>query len=226
MPPVVTTSFIQIVDLGMKALVFNRFKDIMNLVEESQDCVLYPKEIAQRKIAEKRGEGTVEFISLWRDGTKFAWERQRSPVSRHGMYMEFETEDKHDIIQVTAVPADLEYNIWFWSKSLEVLQQVAEKYMFWQHRDPNLALLFADRYNLELDLHFGALIDESSLPEAFEKGEYFVLKAPIKVDGWVFEAPFDVKTILKIHVAIFDSLGQVPVLLAEWWVNEHGRIYV
>ena len=220
MPTIVpASSFIQVMDLGMKSLVFNRFKEVMNLQDENLDSVLYPRDIAQRKVAEKRGEGSVEFISVWRDGVKFAWDRQRTPTARHGMYMEFEASDKKQIITVYSVPADLEYNVWFWSKSLEVLQKVAEKYMFWQHRDPNMDLKFNDRYNLSLDLHFGTMIDESSLPAAFEQGEYFVLKAPIKVDGWVFEAPVDIGTILKIHVEIWDDLGQVPVLLTEWWIQ-------
>ena len=38
------------------------------------------------------------------------------------------------------------------------------------------------------------------------------------MDAWVFELPINVKTILKIHVEIFDDMGEVPILLTEWWI--------
>lgn len=214
-----TSSFVQIMDLGLKSLLFEKFKDIMSLTILDNDCVLYPKDVAQRVVAERRGEGTVEFINLWRSVTQFAWDRQRSPTAQKGFNMEYEyVANKKDLITIYAVPADLNYDVWFWSKDLDILQRVAERYLFWVHRNPRLNIKLQNRYPLEIYMTFGALVDESTVSTQFETGQYFVLRAPIKLDGWVFELPTNIKTILKIHVAIFDDLGEVPVLLTDWWI--------
>ena len=174
--PLETSSFLQIMDLGLKNLLFSKFQDTMGLTVLDSDCVLYPKDVAQRVVAERRGEGTIEFINLWRAGTQFAWDRQRSPTAQKGFYLEYEYPDnKKDLITIYSVPADLNYDIYFWSKSLEVLQKVAEKYMFWVHRNPRLNLRLQNRYPLEIYMHFGALVDESTVSTQFETGQYFGL---------------------------------------------------
>lgn len=213
------TSFLQVIDLGLRALLFEKFKDIMRLQEESRDCVLYPKGVAQRMVAERRGEGSVEFINLWRTSTSFSWARHRTPAARRGMCMEFADPNKKGITTVKAVPMDLEYTVWFWSRNLDLLQQVIESYMFWIHQDPKLYLQLNEKYPLEFYLAFGTVSDESVVAEQYEMGEYFVISAPIKMDAWVFNT-VDTKTILYIHVALFDSTVsmQNAIPLRDWWI--------
>ena len=122
-----TTSFIQIMDSGIKTLVFDKFKSYLNITDSNEDLVFYPKEIAQRKVAEKRGEGTVEFISVWRDNLEFDWTRQRSPVARNGIRLQYvDSLTKTQVVTVKAVPATIGYKFWLWSRDLDSIMKAVE----------------------------------------------------------------------------------------------------
>ena len=105
--------------------------------------------------------------------------------------------------------------------------QITEAYLFWIHTDPQLRVYFNDTYLMELDTNFGDMIDESPLDQIYEKGTYFVYKAPIRLDGWiVMSATPAVKTILEIIMKVYysDSLTlATPInstLLAEYHITE------
>jgi len=203
----VITSFMQVIDKGIQAAVFNRFKDILSITDMSNDTVLFPKEIAMRTIAEKRGKAAVEFINLWREVTNYDWALQRTPVSRLGINLEYDDGTKKRIINVKTVPVHLEYGVWWWTKDYDKYNRCAEKYLFWQQENPNLDVNYnagLSNYPLEMDLHFGEVSDESTTPDMFDKGLYFVMHAPVIVDGWVFTDSL-VRTVKKVVVTVYDN---------------------
>lgn len=198
------TSFLQVIDLGLRLGLYTKFNDILNLPSVNQGVLLYPKEVAFRKLAEKKGEAITEFINLWREVTDVDWARQRTPVARRGMTLAYTDGNKTDITEAKAVPVKLEYNVWFWTKKIENINLLGERYLFWQQSNPNLSLLYNDVYPVELDLHFGALTDETNYIEMMSKGLHFSMRAPIVVDGWVFSS-FSVKSITSIILTFYDK---------------------
>jgi hypothetical protein len=207
-------TFLKDIDEALRSVVYTKFLDNMGFSSnESDDVIFYPKEIAQRIISEKRGVATLEFANIWRIGTNVDWTRQRTPLARRGLYGAYVdgeapssevSGEKIALFTAKTVPATLDYNIWFWSQDRDKLNAVTETYLFWQHVNPNLDIYYNDVYPLEFDLHFGEIIDESDLPSMFEIGRYFVIRVPIRVEGWVFSAT-STKTIKKIIVTLYDE---------------------
>ena len=204
------STFIKFVDEGMKSAVFTKFQSHFELVNEIQDIVFAPKETAQRMVAEKRGEGTVEFISLWRERLVFDWGRQNTAIARKGLMMQY-TDDivKDEIINIKAVPVKMAYNIWFWSRNLDKMNQALESYLFWIHSYPNLILNYQGIYPMELYIKPGEAVDESNYA-IYDKGKYFVNRLPVQVDGWILSS-VNAKTILTVILDIFLREGQPPV---------------
>jgi hypothetical protein len=208
----VDNSFLQTMDIGLRGLLFTKYHDILNLDTIADGVELYPREIALRKMAEKRGQPEVEFINVWRTRVAPDWNRQRTPAARRGMMMEYvDAETMTDIATIRAVPVNLEYNVWFWTHYQERINQIVERYLFWQHDDPNLNLDYVVKYDnteyeypTELDLHFGELVDESTIKEEYDKGQIFILQTPITIDGWVFIAT-TTKTALSIIFTAYDK---------------------
>lgn len=205
------TSFLQVIDLGLRGLLFTKFSDILNLDTINSGVALYPREIAQKEVADKRGATEVEFINLWRTRVTPDWDRMKTGAARRGMMMEYTDSNKTDMVNIKAVPVTLEYSVWFWTLSREKLNLIAERYLFWQQDDPNLSMSYEIKvdgnefeYPIELDLHFGELVDESTVAEKYEKGQIFILQVPITVDGWVL-VPSTTKTIITIYLTVYDK---------------------
>jgi hypothetical protein len=196
-------------DNGVKTLVFNKFRSYLNLNDQNRDMVFFPLEIAQRKIAEKRGEATVEFMSVWRNGIQFDWQRQRSTLARRGLNMQYvNSSSKTQIVTVKAVPATLNYNFWLWSRDLDLIMQAAEAYLFWVHNYPQLILYYNGLYEMDMYMKFGPIIDRTNY-NIYEKGQYFVYEFPISLEGWVMTS-INTKTILKIILDLYLREGQSP----------------
>jgi hypothetical protein len=204
-------SFLRSYDLAIKAALYTKFASILGIDTQSslQDeninlgVFQFPKEVALRVAAEKRGETFLEFINYWKMGASFSWARNRTPLSRRGLWMG--TPDAGNPIYVKAVPIDINYNAWFWSKDLDKIYQVIETYVFWQQKHPSLSLLYDDTYTLQPDLHFGEIVDESTVGEQFEKGIMYVYRMPIKLDAWVLEDAESSKIIQKIKITVRDQ---------------------
>lgn len=212
-----STSFLQTIDVGLRGLLYTKFNDILNLESINKGVILYPREIALREMAEKRGQPEVEMINLWRTRIGPDWSRMRTPAARRGMQMKYvNSTTKADMINIKAIPVALEYDVWFWTHYRERLNQIAERYLFWQQDDPNLNMEYVLKSNkgaadedstafpVELDLHFGDMVDESTVAERFDKGQIFILRTPIKLDGWAFVAT-TVKTVLSIILTVYDK---------------------
>ena len=208
----VKTSFLNTIDIGLKGLLFTKFKDVLNLDTVKKGVVQYPKEIALRKVAGRRGNVELEFINVWRTSTAPDWKRMKTTAARRGVLMEYVDEaTKTDIAIIKNIPVTLEYEVYFWTKYVERLNLIAERYVFWQQQDPNLHLNFDVKYDLVdhsypvgLDMHFGPLIDESTEREKYDKGSMFISKLPIKIDGLVCIAD-SVKTVKSITLTIYDN---------------------
>lgn len=200
------SSFLYAIDLGLAALLYTKFGEILDLESINKGVIFYPKHVAQREIAEKRGNTEVEFINYWRTSMALDWERQNTPMARRGVNMPYPAVNPTDAIEVKAMPVKLGYQVWFWSKDKDKLNQIAETYLFWQHTNPNLDLQYQDEYPLDLDLHFGEIVDESVVEEKWEKGMYFIYSMPITIDGWVFTSTDPINNIIyTIQLTCYDK---------------------
>ena len=199
-------SFLKSIDTALKTLLYTKFGDILGIDTQSgvqadninQGVVQVPKEIALKAVADKRGENFLEFINFWRTGLSFSWARQRTPIARRGVWVA-ESDDKETTVHIKAVPVDLTYNVWFWSKDLDKVQQCIERYLFWQQNNPKISIEYNGAYEITPDLHFSEIVDESTVSEQYEKGLIYVYKMPIKVDGWIFEST----SFGEIHKIVF-----------------------
>lgn len=208
-------SFMGSMDEGVRSLLYTKFSTAMALTGGyAADVAFFPKQVALRKMAETRGKTSMEFLSLWRETVGFAWGRQSTPTARSGLSMEYTSAGKTAITRIKAIPVNIEYSFHAWSLDLSKLQEVADAYLFWQQNDPNLSISLNSKYPLEIDLHFGDIIDESIVAEQYEKGQYFVYRFPLKVDGWIFSAD-TAKTIKEIHWTLYDDNADPPILLHE-----------
>jgi hypothetical protein len=201
--PVVST--LQLCDIGLRAALFDKFGDILDLPNVNQGVVYYPKDIAFDRLAEKKGTTQTEFISVWRTVTgPFEWSRQRTSIARTGVPVGYDDDAaKNSITRIKAVPTNLTYEITFWTKEVENLNLLAERFLFWQQDDPNLSLNYDDIYPLEFDLHFGSINDESPYSSIRTVGTHYRLSASMKLDGWVFVSS-EVKTVHTIILTFYD----------------------
>jgi len=207
-----SNSFLQGYDLAVKTILYNRFASILGIDTQSSSkeeninlgVFQFPKEVAQRISAQKRSQTYLEFINFWRMSASFSWSRNRTPLSRRGMWIANTEAAKLNTVHVEAVPIDLNYNAWFWSKDLNKIYQVIEDYIFWQQDNPKISLLYNDLYELTPDLHFGEIVDESTIGEQYTEGVIYTYKMPIKLDAWVLKST-SVKTIHKIKVTLYDK---------------------
>lgn len=203
-------------DTAIKTVLYSKFGSLMGLdtqsssEEENINLGIYnfPKAVAQRVSAEKRGQTFLEFINFWRTGAGFSWERNRSTLSRRGMWVGDADTEGRNTIHIKAVPVDLHYDVWFWSNDRDKLYQILEEYVFWQQDTPKISLTYIDtsdnEYPMTPDIHFGDIVDESTIDEQYAKGMMHVFRMPIQVDAWVLKG-FSWKTISKIIITFYDK---------------------
>lgn len=202
-------STLYISDTAIRSLLYQKFGSHLGLdtyQPTEEECInkgvlIIPRELAQREVAEKRGDTSVDFISLWRMGESFDWSRNRTVVGRKGMEVFL---DQSRTMRIFAVPATLSYAFWVWTRSLDIINLCVEDYLFWQHRYPKLQLMLNDVFPLEYDLHFDGCFDENSLEGKYTVGPYFIRRFGLTVDSWIFQTE-ELKLIKKIQMTIFDS---------------------
>jgi len=211
-----STSVTKYVDDTLKVLLFTRFGDLLGMNDGDDDqatkidrsVIQSPRETALRKIAEKRGEDFLEFISFWRVATNPAWDRQRTPLARRGVWLTNTDAGRLHAINVKAQPIDTVYNAWFWSKDLDKIYQCVERYIFWQQDYPKIDLTYTfddtRSFSYSPELHFGQIEDESTTPQEFDQGVMHVWRMPIKLDAWVLDG-YQVRTITKIRLTFYDK---------------------
>lgn len=201
-------SFIHVVDNAMKSAAFQRFGTFFDLTNQNKDLVFQPYRVTQRKIAEKRGESSVEFLSLWRTRITPDWSRQRTSVARDGISMKYSDSQKTSIVTVKAVPVTLDYELRFWSKDLDSTTEAVESYIKWFQDFPNLIVMYNGLYEMDMYMKFGAIVDESEY-NIYDKGLYYVTQLPVSLEGWVMTT-VDTPTILTIILDLYLREGTSP----------------
>ncbi len=209
-------SFLFALDDAMRQLAFTKFGTNMG-VTSADDVILCPKDIAQRYYAEHHGKAEAEFINVHCVNTGRAPERWQTSAARRGfntMYVDESTKAQFSIVK--AMPVNLDYGIWLWSKRLDRIKKCVEDYIFWQHVNPKLTLMFNDVYPQNMNLHFDDPIDETEYANTFDAGILYVWKFMVRLEGWVYKLS-TARSVLKIVLNWYlDVEGGDPILLSTY----------
>ncbi len=198
-------------DLALRTLCYTRFGSILGISSLAplqsdainKGVVICPKGIAQRMVAEKRGETFLEFINIYPSRFAFSWKRNRTVVSRRGLQY---IKDDNTFGIIKADPFDLEYNLWFWTISLDKARLCMEKYIQWQHEAPKISLTYGDDFVLNPDLRFNSVVDESHIEDIYNTGKIWVYRMPVFIEAWIPKLQAeDEKRIHKIHLTMYDK---------------------
>lgn len=201
------SSFLSTMDTSFKVAIYERFKDIFSFTSVNTGVLQFPRDVAYRKIAEKTGELALDFINVWKTNLKYSWDKQRTSLARRGISIPA-TSVSPTLTNIKAVPVDIEYEISFWSKNLDRINQAIESYFLWQHDNPTLSILYNDLFPIDPKLHFaGDVQDHSTVPIMFDKGTIFTYSCSARLDGWILQSDGDedVSAIHKIQVTYRDN---------------------
>lgn len=214
-----TTSFIQTLDDSVKTLVYTKFGSYLSLTNQNKDLVFAPKEIAQRKIAEKRGESSVEFISVWRNGISFDWQRQNTIIGKNGISLVYvDSTTKEQIVTVKGAPVTIDYDIFLWSRDLDKITQATEAYLQWLYNRPQLVVYYSGQYEMDMYMHLQDIEDVTDY-DIYNKGQYFVFKFNMKLDAWVLTTISNyavLKIIIDFYLREVKAGVNVDTLLNEY----------
>jgi len=211
-------TFLKIIDLGLQATVYAKFQTTMGITSLTNDTALWPKALALRKIAEKRGAVTMEFISLWRTLTMPDPHRTRTAAAVDGIPLAYTDNTKVTITNTQAVAVNLDYSLWFWSKDKDKLNAIAQECLFWKYNNPVVAINYNGKYPLEFFLHLGEIVDESPLEGAYDRGTYFVIRVPLTLEGWLLQDIL-IPTVKKIVISIYDEELATDTLVSQETIN-------
>ena len=215
-------SFTKTIDDAIKSAVYTKFEDYFDLESETTGIVFAPKQVAQRMLAEKRGDASVEFISIWRGpgNLGFDWKRQNTAVARKGLNLQYvDSNTKAAIVTIKAVPVKMHYDMWFWSRDLDKLNLATEAYLKWKQDFPNLVLNYQNIYPMEMYMKLGDPVDESNY-DIYNRGKYYVTRLPLDLEGWLLTS-LSSSTILTIILDIYLREGSPATdqLLAEYTIT-------
>lgn len=188
------SSYTKAYDLALRALLHSRYATLLGLNSEGSSItdqidkgiIFYPKDIALRMISEKRGKDylSTSFISLWRTGQSFSWERNRTQLSRLPLWV---TLADGSIVPVKSVPMNIQYYWCLWTQDLDLAAQICEDYSFWQQEYPRLDITFDNEISVNPEFHLGEIYADPTVEAMFQKGKYFVYQFPLDLDAWVFK---------------------------------------
>jgi hypothetical protein len=199
-------TFLGLVDLGLKARVFQKFQEDMGFTSLDRDSVFTKDDIALREIGERRGKVTEEFFNLWRHDDDFDWKRHHTPIARRGFSAFESVAGKTASVMLKAQPVLLNYTFTMWSLTKEKLNKVEEDYLFWMHDQPKLLLTFLaeEQFELNLTMNFGHVQKIDTVSDQYTKGLYYTATFPVIVESWILRSEV-VKTITKGWLRIVDS---------------------
>jgi hypothetical protein len=156
-------------------------------------------------MAERRGQNALEMISCWRSNIRFNWEQNRASVAIDGIHVAYDDPTgKNTVTKIKAVPFVTTFDVCWWTLKLENLDAIAERFLFWQYEAPRLVFTYDDAYAMEFNLRFGEMTDESTIATGTDTGVKCVLRAPVTLDGWVFDSDM-VNVAKKIILTIYDE---------------------
>lgn len=199
--------FLTLLDKAVRVKLYYKFKDFMGFEDINKDSMIQPKDIAQRKRAEKEEANKLEFFNLWRNSTSQALYRERPVVAIQGIAVPNMEGAGGYIYKFNS--RDLHYSSWFWSEDKDKLNKVESVFSFWNFRDPKLNIMVDTYYPLDMDIMIGDTSYESSGEVQYTKGKIYILRVDFTVEGWILN-PEDVKEetakqIDQILVNISDS---------------------
>ena len=198
------SSFIKIIDEALKTTVFEKFKTDMGLTTQNTSLVFEPRDVVLRKIAEKRGQNSVEIISLWRERFDRALNRENVVLSKKGIPLAYSDGTQSGIWTAKAAPIKIDYSLRFWSRSLEKVTQAAETFIFWKWNTPKLIFNYETDYPLEMNINPELpILDESTIVRQYDIGLYYVSLMNFSVEGWLLTTPSSSKTILTIILKVY-----------------------
>jgi len=206
-------SFLQQFDTSLKTVLYDKFKDLLGLERDPDDIaeninigvIQTPKNLAVRWHAEKLDQDSLEFVSMWRNTMEFAWTRQKTAVAQRGLDV-VDPLDPEVVYNIKAIPVNLTYDVHLWSLNLDTIYKCLERYAFWQHENPQFSITYGDAMTIRPDIHFGTMVDESTVPEEFEKGVVFCYRIPISVDAWLLQDADESGILInKIETTIYNS---------------------
>lgn len=213
-------SFIQLLDQGVRALMYSKFGSTLGLTSLVTQVAAMPKSVAQRMVAEGGGQSALPMISVWRDIARQAKDRSRTALARHGLYLEYIDEggeENTSIVSVKTVAVDLDYTVSFWSHDFGEVANALDLYFFWRYNSPVLTLNYSygsTDYPLECHIDTADAIDASNIDNMYQTGNYYVVDVPLRLKGWIF-TELTSKTIKEITLKMYDNEGDENVLLLE-----------
>jgi hypothetical protein len=216
-----TASFLTGLDKMLQIRIFNKFQSIMGFTNVVKDSAICPKTVAQKRVAEKRGDNYTEFFNLWRKTSEFAKARQRYILGKKGIPMV--NPDGGGTKFYKLAPVDLYYSFYIWSQSLNKLNLCAERFWFWLFNNPKLDMLLDDKYPLAHDILFADYSSDHKLEQQYEKGIIYVYDFSFILSAWImdFSEPpgnFDYPIVKKIHLSLNDDTNHPKYveLFADW----------
>lgn len=218
------SSTIGIIDLGLKELIKQKFASIMEIAGTDSDIVFFPKEIALREIAEKRAVGTVNFISIWNNLIAPDWKRRRTPLGRKGVSVGYATSGNTQLSVAKAVPVNLQYEITFWTTKLDTMLKVIEEYLYYPDDNPTLNMSFNGN-NLNFQMEFGSIQDESTIREKYTKGVIYIFSCLMTLDGWLPRFDIDY-TIKSIYTTLYDKNANPPIKISATLDTPEGTVSI
>lgn len=197
-------------DVAARALAYTRFGALLGIDQLgstdtdriNRGVVLCPKSIAQRYVAEKRGETFLEFMNVYRRSVRFSWARNRTVVSRRGLRYQ---KSDGSIATIKADPIDLDYDVWVWSNDLDKINLCVEEYLRWQHETPKIEITYESEFVMDPILQFSSVVDDSAIESLYDAGKIWVFRMPIHIDGWLpKDAGEQVGRANKIQLTLYD----------------------
>lgn len=176
-------SFLTTIDVALKARLFYKIKRHLDILSVNDDCVVWPKEYALRKVSEKRGNDLVEFFNLWRTSSRKAPERERTSVAIGGFNLA--RSNGTGCTNYRLIPMDLSYSFWVWSEFKNKLNLLEEQFYFWSYKNPKLDMKLDGLYNLNMDIFPVSSSYETTDP--FNKGLVHILQGNLVLEAWVID---------------------------------------
>ena len=212
-------SNIGICDIGLKSALYNKFVSYLSpspgtLLPQNKVVIDQPHEVAQREFAEKDGADVVDFISMFRNTTEFAWNRQRTAAARLGVNL-VPVNNGNTIANAKVIPVDLRYEVLFWHHSRDVINQLIETYFFWIQNNPTLSLVLQG-YPVSTYISISGVQDNSTTRNMYQVGNYWVYEGAIKAEAWLPELDLTGSVIKEIICEVYyKQTGIVSNLLID-----------
>lgn len=213
-------SFIECWDRALEQTIFDKIKGVMEFSDIKKDSTFYSPDVAQKIIAESRGEATLEFMNLWR-GLPYP-DTGLLNNSKGTRGLSFTGADAR-VGGVSAVPVMMDYELKVWTKSLSKLNLVQEEILFWRYRNPTLnavMVMLGQETPLRSEIVFDVnSSDASQVGEMFADGRYFSAVFRIKLRASIYKIR-DIKLVNGITVSLYlsdDPEAKEKTLLVGQW---------